>query len=470
MIPPSASPSRRRCPFRGVGLLACVVALAGNAGLAAAQPVPGAPSVPAAPAASVVPAAAGSAPLTGDYIAAVVNQELVTAGEVERRIEAARANALRQGMRLPAAAELRRQVFDALIEERVIITVARESGVRIDEAELDRAAQSVAAQNRFTMAQLHERLRADGTDMTRFRATLRDQLLIEKLREREVYPRIRVSDEEVEQYLAQQRAAAAAEGQVNVAQILVTVPEGAGDSVLAERRARAEAALARIRAGEAFDRVAREISEDGNREQGGEIGLRPASRLPDLFTEAVKDFKVGEVSAAPLRSGAGLHILKLLERRGGEAVASVTQTRARHILLRTSPQLSAEVASRRLSEYRAATEGGQRSFEDTARQFSEDGSAAAGGDLGWTTPGSMVPEFETAMNALPVAGISAPVLSRFGVHLIQVLERRNVALDLRQMREQARNILREQKFEPAYVDWAKELRARAYIELRDPPQ
>jgi peptidyl-prolyl cis-trans isomerase SurA len=389
---------------------------------------------------------------------------------VERRIEAARANATRQGMRLPGAAELRRQVFDALIEERVIITVARESGVRVDEAELDRAVLSVAAQNRFTMAQLRERLRADGSDMTRFRATLRDQLLIEKLREREVYPRIRVSDEEVEQYLAEQRTAAASDTQLNLAQILVTVPEGAAEAVVAARRTRAEAALARVRAGEPFEQVAREISEDGNRERGGEIGLRPASRLPDLFTEAVKSFKVGEVSAAPLRSGAGFHVLKLLERRGGGSTSTVTQTRVRHVLLRTSPQLTAEVATRRLNEYRTAIEGGRQSFEDIARQFSEDGSAASGGDLGWTSPGTMVPEFEMAMNALAVQGISAPVLSRFGVHLIQVLERREVALEPRQLREQARNILREQKFEPTYIDWAKELRARAYIELRDPPQ
>jgi peptidyl-prolyl cis-trans isomerase SurA len=307
--------------------------------------------------------------------------------------------------------------------------------------------------------------------MTRFRATLRDQLLIEKLREREVYPRIRVSDEEIDQYLARRAAAAAGDMQLNIAQILVTVPEGASEALVAERRARAAAALARVRGGEAFDRVARELSEDGNRERGGEIGLRPASRLPDLFSEAVRDFKVGDVSTEPLRSGAGFHVLKLLERRGGAgALGELTQTRVRHVLLRASPQLSAEVASRRLAEYRAAIEGGQRSFEDIARQFSEDGSAAAGGDLGWTTPGTMVPEFEAAMNELPVGGISAPVLSRFGVHLIQVLERRNVPLDPRQVREQARNVLREQKFEQAYFEWAKELRARAYIELREPPQ
>ncbi|MBL8341197.1 MAG: peptidylprolyl isomerase [Rubrivivax sp.] len=408
--------------------------------------------------------------VTGDFIAAVVNQELVTAGEVERRVAMARTNAARAGMRLPPEAELRKRVFDGLIEERVIITVARESGVRIDEAELDRAVQSVASQNRLTMPQLHERLRADGSDMNRFRAQLRDQLLIEKLREREVYPRIRVSDEEIERHLAEQRAAAAAEMQLNISQILITVGEGAGEPEVAARRARAEAALARLKAGEPFDRVAREVSEDGNRERGGEVGLRPAVRLPDLFVEGVKGMKVGEVSAAPVRSAAGFHLLKLLERRGGETGSTITQTRVRHVLLRTSPQLTPEVAAQRLGEYRAAIEGGRSTFEDVARQFSEDGSAAAGGDLGWTTPGAMVPEFEQAMNALPPGGISAPVPSRFGVHLIQVVARREVALEPRQLREQARNVIREQKFEQTYVDWAKELRARAYIELRDPPQ
>lgn len=423
-----------------------------------------------APCAALAQTSASATPLTGDYIAAVVNQELVTAGELERRIESARANAARAGMRLPRPAELRRQVFDALIEERVIITVARDSGVKVDEAELDRAVQSVAAQNRFTMDDLRERLRAQGSDMTRFRATLRDQLLIEKLREREVYPRIRVSEEEVDQYLAEQRAAAAADMQLDIAQILVTVPEGADEALTTQRRVRAEEALARVKAGEPFDRVAREISEDGNRERGGRIGLRAAARLPDLFTEAVKGLKPGDVSAAPIRSAAGFHVLKLIERRSGDATAKVTQTRVRHVLLRTSAQLSADVATRRLSEYRAAIEAGRQTFEDIARQYSEDGSAASGGDLGWTTPGTMVPEFEAAMNALGPGGLSAPVLSRFGVHLIQVLERRELVLEPRQLREQARNVLREQKFEQAYLDWARELRARAYIELRDPPQ
>lgn len=406
---------------------------------------------------------------SGDWIAAVVNQELVTAGEVERRLERAKAEATRAGMRLPPDEDLRRQVMDALIDERVIITSARESGVRIDEPEIDRAVQSVAQQNQLTMPALRERLRSEGVDYGRFRGNLRDQMMMERLREREVYRRIQIKDEEIDKQLAERRSAAAADAELNVAQILVTVPEGADAAAVAARRAVAMAALARVRAGEAFDAVAKQVSEDGNRERGGEIGMRPASRLPDIFVTAVQPLKAGEVTVEPLRTGAGFHVLKLIARKDSSE-PSVTQTRARHVLLRTSPQLNAEVASKRLSEYRQQIESGRRGFEDVARQFSEDGSAPAGGDLGWSAPGVMVPEFEEAMNALPINGLSAPVVSRFGVHLIQVLERREVAVDPKQLREQARNVLREQKFEQAYLDWAKELRARAYVEMREPPQ
>jgi len=405
----------------------------------------------------------------GDYIAAVVNQELVTAGEVQRRVEGALAEARRRGARLPPEAELRRQVLDALIDERVIITNARESGLRVEEAEIDRAVQNIAAQNQISMEVLRQRLAAEGMDYARFRATLRDQIMIERMREREVYRRIQISDEEVDKILDEERARINAAAETNLAQILVTVPERADEGTVAARRERVMAALARVRGGEAFDAVAREVSEDGNRARGGEIGLLPAARLPDVFIEATRLLRPGEVTAQPLRSGAGFHILKVVERKEiplGEA----TETRARHVLLRTSPQLSAEVASRRLADYRRQIETGARSFEDIARQYSEDGSAASGGELGWAGPGVMVPEFEAAMNALPLGGLSAPVVSRFGVHLIQVLERRKVVLDIKQLREQARNALREQRFEQVYQDWTKELRSLAYIEFREPPQ
>ena len=404
----------------------------------------------------------------GDYIVAIVNQELVTAVEVQLRVRRLLEEASRGGQRAPAEEALRQQVLDGLIEERAILTYARDSGARVEDGELDRAVQAVAAQNQLSVEQLRERLKEESLDFVRFRANLRDQILVERTREREVGQRIRITDAEVDRYIDQARAQANLEASVNLAQILVTVPEGAGAQLLAQRRARAEAALARVRAGEPFEAVARELSEDGNRERGGEIGMRPGSRLPDLFVESTKNLKAGEVTPALVRSGAGFHILKVLGRESSD-LFKVTQTRVRHILLRPSPRLTAAQAQARLDTYRARVSSGEARFEDLARQFSEDGSASAGGDLGWAQPGMMVPEFEQAMNALGPGELSRPVTSRFGVHLIQVLERRQADVDPRQVREQARNVLREQKFEEAYVDWVRDLRARAYIEMREPP-
>jgi peptidyl-prolyl cis-trans isomerase SurA len=405
---------------------------------------------------------------TGDYIAVIVNQELVTAGEVDRRLERAMAEAPR-GSKLPPEPELRKMALDALIEERVMISNAREMGLRVDNPEVERAIQNIAAQNQITIAVLRERLRGEGLDYAHFRNNVRDQMLIERLREREVYNRIKISDEEIDRQLEQQRAAAMADAETNLAQILVTVPDGADAATVAARRAVAELALARVKKGEAFDAVAKQVSEDANREKGGVIGMRPASRLPDVFVEATRSLKSGEVTPALLQTGAGFHILKVVERKDA-SLGRVTQTRARHVLLRTSPQLTAEVAARRLNEYRTQIESGKTSFEDIAKKYSEDGSAQAGGDLGWSAPGVMVPEFEQAMNELPLNGLSKPVTSRFGVHLIQVLERRDVNVEPKQLREQARNVLREQRFEQAYADWTKELRAKAYVEYREPPQ
>jgi peptidyl-prolyl cis-trans isomerase SurA len=409
-------------------------------------------------------------PRTVDYIIAVVNSDLVTAHEVDQRIARVQQDAQRTNAKLPPADELRRQVVDALIEERVVITYARDSGTKVDDTELDRAVANVAAQNQITPAQLRERLKREGIDYNYFKSTIRDQMLVERVREREVVNRIRVTDSEIDKWLDQQRSTArGAPAQYDIAQILVTVPEGASDDVVAERRARAQAALDRVRAGEAFEAVAKEVSEDGNRDRGGEIGMKPGDRLPDVFVNVVRNFAPGQVATELLRSAAGFHVLKLIAKQEPSAF-STTQTHVRHILLRPSPQLSSEAVARRLAEFKRQIESGARTFEALARANSEDGSAAQGGDLGWVMPGTFVPEFEEAMNRLPPGGLSDPVPSRFGLHLIQVLDRRVISLDAKQQREQARNVLREQKFDDAYNDWVRDLRARAYIEMREPPQ
>ena len=412
--------------------------------------------------------AAGRAPAqTGDYIVAVVNQELVTAAEVEQRLTRVRAEAQQTRQQLPPPAALRKQVVDVLIDERVLVTNARESGARIDQAELDRAVANVAAQNQLTVPQLRERLRKEGIEYSKFRSNIKDQMMVERTREREVAGRIRVSDAEIDA-LIEERRSGGANAQFNIAQIMVPVPDNAPQAVVAERRGVAQAALRRVRGGEDFAAVAREVSQDGNRAAGGEIGMRPADRLPDVFVKAVRPLKSGEVSPDVLRSAAGFHVLKLIERK--DEAFSVQQVRARHILLRPSAALTTEAAARRLVQFRREILAGGKTFEQLARENSEDSSAPQGGDLGWATAGAYVPEFEEALAALDVGGISEPVVTRFGVHLVQVVDRRQVTLDAKQQREQARNILREQKFEEAYVEWLRDLRGRAYIEMRDPPQ
>lgn len=437
------------------GLLPAVLGLAGAwiPGTGAAQG--GSPSRPA------------TAPSRTDYIVAVVNRELVTAVELERRLELVAGEA----RRLPAAArpgpeELRRQALESLIEERAVLTHARENGGRIDDADIDRAVLAIAAQNQLSLDGLRERLAAEGLDMPRFRANLRDQMLVERTREREVSARIRISELEIDDHLRQEREAQ--DRELELAQIFVPVPEGAAPGVVEERRRRAQALLERVRGGESFEAVARAESEDPNRERGGNLGRRLASRLPDLFVQAARALKPGEVASELVRSGAGFHVLKLVSRQELES-ARLTQTRARHILLRPSARLSTQAAAARLSAWRRQIAAGERRFEDVAREFSEDASAAQGGDLGWASPGVMVPEFEQAMNGVPVGGLSEPVVSRFGVHLIQVLERREVEPDVRQQRDRARAALREQKFEAAYREWVQELRSRAYVEWREPP-
>jgi len=406
---------------------------------------------------------------TVDYIVAVVNTELVTASELQQRLARVRDDAARSRTALPPPAVLRKQVLDTLIDERVLVTAARETETRIDDAELDRAVANVATQNQMSLPQLRERLRQEGIPYNKFRDNIRDQLIVERVREREVVSLIKISDAEIDALIEKRRNAAGSGIQLDIAQILVTVPDGAAATVVAERRERAQAALRRVRSGEDFAAVAREISEDNNRARGGVIGLRTADRLPDLFVSAVQSLQQGQIAPELVRSGAGFHVIKLLDRKEGNPFA-VDQSRARHILLRPSPELTPEAAARRLLGFKRDILSGARSFEQLARANSEDASAAQGGDLGWTAPGAFVPEFEEAIAALPVGGISDPVTTRFGLHLIQVIDRRQTTLDTKQLRDQARNMLREQKFEAAFSEWLRDLRGRAYIELRDPPQ
>ena len=416
----------------------------------------------------------GSAPAAArqaDYIVAVVNSEPITNNEVRARMARLEGQMRQQGTPLPEPAEFARQVLDNLITERALEQQARDTGIKVGDLEVDQAEANVARQNSVTVPELRRRVQASGMSQARFRAELRSQLLLSRLRERDVEGRVRVGDLEVDQFIREQEGSSAQAGmELNLGHVLVLVPEGASAEVVAQRQARAQDVADRARKGEDFGALARAYSDAQEAKSGGLLGLRAADRYPALFIESTQALPVGGI-AGPVRSPAGFHVLKVVEReRAGVPGAQVVQTRARHILLRPSPQLSEAAAVARLADYRKRIESGNADFAALAREHSQDGSAKDGGDLGWTNPGQFVPEFEEALDALKLGQIGEPLVSRFGVHLVQLLERREATLSQREQREMARNVLREKKIDEAYANWVRDVRSRAYVELRDSPQ
>ncbi|MDQ6882435.1 MAG: peptidylprolyl isomerase [Pseudomonadota bacterium] len=412
-----------------------------------------------------------SGPRAADYIVAVVNSEPVTNNEVRSRMLRFEQQLSQQGTALPPRAELAHQVLERLISEKAQLQLARETGVKIDETTIDLAEQNVARQNQVDVAELRRRIAADGGAPGQFREDLRNQLLLTRLRDRELEARARVSDLEVDQYIREQQGATDTTGlEVNLAQILLAIPEGASDQQVAALQAKAQRVHDRAKAGEDFARLVRENSEaPGAAQTGGLVGLRPADRYPPLFLEATRSLREGGISEV-VRSGAGFHILKVIEkRRGGLPGANVIQTHARHILLRPGAQLSESAARDKLADFKKRIEAGQADFAQLAKENSQDASARNGGDLGWANPGLFVPEFEDTLNALSPGQLSNPLVSRFGVHLIQLLERREATLSQREQRDVARTVLREKKLDEAYASWAQDVRGRAYVEYRDPP-
>ncbi|MFM9879861.1 MAG: peptidylprolyl isomerase [Burkholderiaceae bacterium] len=407
----------------------------------------------------------------GDYIVAVVNSEPITNHEVRAQALRLEQQLSQQGAPLPPRSEVLTRVLDRLILERAQLQLARESGVRAEDAAVDQAEQAVARQNQVSLTELRRRLLLDGISVEKFRTDLREQILLGRLREREIEARARFTESDLDQFIREQQGSNDTDNlELSLAQILIAVPETANTAQVTALAARAKRALERARAGEDFAALAREYSDAPERNAGGVLGSRNARRFPELFVNAVAGLPVGGLTE-PLRSGAGFHVLKLIDKRqAGAPGVSVTQTRARHILLRTGPQLSESSAIERLAEIKRRLSSGQAFFANMAREFSQDGSAQAGGDLGWSNPGQFVPEFEEALNSLALNQVSDPVVSRFGVHLIQPLERRVNTLSEREQREIARGLLREKKAEAALAAWALDVRGRAYVELREPPQ
>lgn len=400
-----------------------------------------------------------------DRIVAVVGKEVVTMSELADRRDFAERQLQRQGTPLPERSLLERQILERLIIDKAQLQMARDSGIRIEEAQLDRALDRVAEQNRMTLPQFRQALEKDGVAFARFREEVREQIQMQRLREREVDDRIEISDAEIDQFMSEQKTGGATRNEYFLAHVLVRLPEQASPEQIDTARKKAEKARADAGAGIDFAKVAASYSDAPDALNGGMMGWRPEDRLPELFASAAKGMKAGDVSGV-LRSPGGFHVIKLVERRGAEDGAPVQQTRARHILIRTSEVVSEADAQRRLKDLRERIVTGGADFAELARLHSADGSASRGGDLDWVLPGDTVPDFERAMNALKVGEVSEPVKSPFGWHLIQVVERRQAGLTQDRRRQQARQAIKERKSDDAYQDWLRVLRDRTYVELR----
>ncbi len=398
-----------------------------------------------------------------DRIVAVVGDEVITLNELRIRLASVAAQLRKQGTQLPPQDVLEKQMLERLITDRVQLQFARETGIRIDDAQLDNAIGRIAAGNKMTLQQFRQALEKDGIAFAKFREEIRDEITMARLREREVDSKLVISDGEIDNYLANQAAAGVGE-EVQLAHILLRAPESASPEQLQKLRAKAEQVLKRARQGESIAELAAAFSDAPDALQGGGLGWRSLDRLPGLYAEAAGKLNPGEVSDL-LRSPAGFHIIKLVAKRGGSTSVPVQQTRVRHILIRINEVVSEAEARRKLENLRERLEHGS-DFAELARLYSQDGSAAKGGELGWINPGDTVPDFEKAMDALKDNEISQVVQSPFGLHLIQVLERRQRDMTEERKRLDARQALRERKLDDAFQDWLRQLRDRAYVENR----
>ena len=404
-----------------------------------------------------------------DRIVAVVNSEVVTNSELAERTASAERQMKRQSTPVPEARVLERQVLERLILEKAQLQMAKETGLRVDEVQLDRTLGRIAENNKMNLATFRQTLERDGLQFDRFREEIRNEIMVTRLREREVDDKIQVSDSEIDLYVAEAEGPGAPLGDVeyNFAHVLVRLPEQATPESIQAARGRAEHVMAEAKGGADFARLAASFSDAPDALAGGNMGWRPHDRLPEAFSAALKDLRPGEVSQV-LRSPAGFHVLKLVERRGGASALSaapVQQTHARHILIKTNEVVSENDARRRLADLRERIVNGG-DFAEFARLQSEDSTAAKGGDLDWVYRGDTVPEFERAMDELKPGEISQPVKSPFGYHLIQVLERRVADVSAERRRLQARQALRERRADEAYQDWLRQLRDRTYVEIR----
>ncbi|MEO6421730.1 MAG: peptidylprolyl isomerase [Candidatus Nitrotoga sp.] len=404
-------------------------------------------------------------PILIDRIVAVVNNDVITRYELEDRLSIVERQLRKQGTTLPATEMLKKQILERIITEMLQAQFAKETAIRIDDVQLDKTMQRIATENKFpSLTEFRAQLDKEGVDFKKFREEIRGEIIYSRLREREVDSKLVISEGEIENYLNMQAKQVGNGEEFHLAHILVLVPEQADAETIQTTRLRAEQALAELRNGAEFAQVAAGFSDAKDALEGGNLGWRSADRTPSIFLAALKKMAPGDTSPV-FRSPNGFHILRLIEKRSKESPVVISQTHTRHILVKTSELVPENEAKRRLSVIKKRIENGA-DFSKQAKLYSEDGSAAKGGDLGWISPGDTVPEFEAAMNQLEIGQMSSTVHTNFGWHLIQVLDRRNTDVSAKQKKLQAQMAIRADKSDAAYQDWLRQLRDGATIEYR----
>jgi peptidyl-prolyl cis-trans isomerase SurA len=425
-----------------------------------------------------------------DGVAAVVNTGYITRKEIDDRVAALQ----KQGIKAPDATEFRKAVLERLIVEKIQMQNAEQEGIKVTNKDLDRIIGDIAAKNKLTYAEFRAKVDASGTSFERYKESLREDVILTRFREREVDARIKISDAEIDNFIAERARAISGRGaapiagggpeEIDVAQIFIPLDPGAGVGTQAEAKKKAEALLIAASGDVDFMQLGEMAAKENPKIKFQELGYRTPDRLPQIFYEAVRNIGSGQTAKVVLKSPAGFHVLKVLDRRtmiaGGapqpEApppeVTSTTpqaitiiETKSRHILLRLRSGFTDQDAERRLQGFRDQIRTKTADFGELAKKFSEDGSAAAGGELGWMSPGDLVPEFEQAMNRLQIGEVSNPVKSEFGWHLIQVIDRREGQLTVEKQRQFARANIRERKYEQAFQDWIRELRDSATVKI-----
>jgi peptidyl-prolyl cis-trans isomerase SurA len=413
---------------------------------------------------SPAPRAAQPRVVSVDRVVAIVNDEAITQYEVDDAKRVVLQQMQKQKVQPPAPDVFERQVLERLITERAMLQFAKETGLRIDDTQVERAIQRIAQDNKMSIDEFGKALALEKISIVKYRDEIRSELIVQRLREREVENRITVSDAEVEQYLATLKLQSAGDSEYQLAHVLVIVPEQASADQIEAKRRRAEEALRAIRGGADFGQVAAGFSDASDALRGGNLGWRAGARLPTVFSDQVRQMKVGEVSPV-LRSASGFHIVKLVDKRGRNEATVVDQTHARHILIRVNELTSEADAKTKIDRLKDRLDSGAK-FEDLAKLNSEDATAAKGGDLGWLSPGDTVAEFQDAMNKLALSQVSAPVRTSFGWHLIEVLERRKQDVTIERERTEAQLAIRQRKADEGFQDWVRQTRDRAYVEIR----